>query len=264
MSGGGSSRPVTQTTRTEQSPWSEQAPFLTKGFEQAEQNVLNRPLEHFPDPITTPFSSETEAALGGTAARAIGGSPLNVAAQNQLVSSMGGDYLNQGNPAFQAMTNRIAGDVNRQVGSQFASGGRYGSGLHSETAARGLADALAPVAFQNYEAERGRQLQAAQMAPGAAAQDYADLSALGGVGSARENLASEQMNEAIARHQFAQLEPQSRLGQYMGLVQGGYGTSGMATQTAAPRGGSGVGQALGLGLQGLGTGANLSRAYSLK
>lgn len=247
--GGSSGGGGQQQTVQKNEPWSEQQPFLKTGFKGAEEDVLNRELSYFPDSTVVPLSGETELSLGGTTARAAGGSPLNAAASNQLTSSMGNDFLNQGNPNFQSMASRIGNTVAPQITSQFAQGGRAFSPAHAESMARGIGDAIAPVAHQNYENERARQLQAAGMAPGQSAQDYVDLGKLGDVGVTRENLSREELDEQIQRHNFAQSEPTNRLAQYMGLIQGNYGGTSTATATGTPRGGSGVGQALGTGMQ---------------
>ena len=72
------------------------------------------------------------------------------------------------------------------------------------------------------------------MAPGISALDFQDISALGQVGRERENLFSRKLQEDLARFQFAQQEPISRLGQYSGLVGGlgnlGGTVSGTSTQ----------------------------------
>src|SRR3990167_3282840 len=104
----GSDTPATQTsTQTQKSdPWPEQQPFLKTGFQQAESNVLNKPRSYFPGSTVVPFSPETETALQATTNRAMRGNPLVPAAQQGVMDTLGGGYLNQGNPAFAAMAER--------------------------------------------------------------------------------------------------------------------------------------------------------------
>ena len=88
-SGGGQPEHTTQT----QEPWDEQKPFLTKGFERAETDVFNRPLEFFPGATVVPYSPETEFAFGAQTSRAMGGSPLLRGAQNEIGRLLSGSYL---------------------------------------------------------------------------------------------------------------------------------------------------------------------------
>lgn len=74
----------------------------------------------------------------------------------------GGAYLDQGNPQLKAVIDSIYNTVTPQVQSQFAQAGRSGSGAEQEAMTRALGTAIAPYAFQAYESERGRQLEAAR------------------------------------------------------------------------------------------------------
>jgi len=142
------------------------------------------------------------------------------------VSGMGGM-----NPYLQGVANSAQAAIQPGVDSSFSAAGRGGSGAHYSEMSKQMANAVAPYAFQNYENERGRQLQAAGMAPQQASQDYADLAMLGQVGSQREGLAQQQIADQQARFNFGQQEPANRIGQYMALVGGGsYGGSSTATQ----------------------------------
>ncbi len=186
--------------------------------------------------------------------RAIGGSPVNQAASQGLIGAIGGEKVNPnydfsagGNPAFDAMVTRADNAIRPKIKSQFALAGRSGASSPGQTEAysRALADAVAPLAYQSYETDRGRQFQGGEaaldrslqgvgMAPGISALDFQDISALGQVGRERENLFSRKLQEDLARFQFAQQEPISRLGQYSGLVGGlgnlGGTVSGTSTQ----------------------------------
>ena len=134
------------------------------------------------------------------------------------------------NPYLQNVANAAQARIQPGVDSSFSAAGRGGSGAHYSEMSRRMADAVAPYAFQNYENERGRQLQAAGMAPQQASQDYADLAMLGQVGSQREGLAQQQIGDAQARFNFGQQEPINRIGQYMGAVTGNYGQQSTRTE----------------------------------
>ena len=249
--GGGSSKPATQTstTQTRADPWSEQQPFLKTGFQQAESNVLNKPRSYFPGSTIVPFSPETETALQATTNRALMGNPLLPAAQGGVMDTLGGGYLNQGNPAFSAMAERAISPLRNEyqnvirpgIDSGFQMAGRGGSnmaraftqGRGEDAYMRAVGDVGAQLAFPTYEAERGRMMQAGQMAPGLADADYTDVGQLAGVGAQRQGMDQAQLQDLINRFNFAQFEPSQRLGEYMGLVGGGYGGNTMSS-TVSP------------------------------
>lgn len=252
MSSGGGQTRTENISKSE--PWSGVQPFYRKGFAEAETNVLDRPLQFFPGSTVEPFAPETEQALQMQSQRALGGDPNFSAGQQQLQQTLGGDYLNPGNPAQQGMLDRITGDVGRAVDSRYASAGRFGSPAHAEAVGRGISDAYAPLQFGAFENERSRQMGLVPQARDFGNQPYTDAAALGQVGATREALGQEQTAEDVARHTFEQLEPSQRIGQFMQLLGGGYG--GQTTSFGTSRGGGGglggIGEGIGLGIQGLG------------
>lgn len=224
---GGSGKP-TQVTNTD--PWKGQQPYLTKGFQGAEQGVLNQP-------GVVPFSPETQYGLYGTANRALQGSPLLGQGQNMISSTLAGDYMS-GGPGMDAFANAAWSAVRPNVDSVFAGGGRYGSTAHGEALGRGFGNAMGPY----FDSERSRQMQSAFGAPGMAEADYMDFNKLLGVGAAREGQAQQYQDEAY-----------NRLARYMGLVSGNYG--GTTTQTGGQKGSPLLG-----GIGGAATGAYVGDA----
>jgi hypothetical protein len=208
MSGSSGSNTTVQNT----DPWSGQQPYLKEGFQGAQEGVLNQP-------GTVPFSPETQYGLSQQADRALQGSPLLGAANQQAMATMGGDYMS-GGPGFNAFADSAWNAVRPQVDTAFEAGGRYGSNLHAESLGKGFGRAMAPL----YDAERGRQMAATFGAPGLAMADYQDPQMLQGVGAAREGKAQQYADE-----------PMRRLQNYMGLIGGGYGGT---TTTSGGAGGS--------------------------
>jgi hypothetical protein len=78
-------------------------------------------------------------------------------AMQEIAATVRGDRFNQ-NPYMDDVIARSMQDVN----SQFQRSGRYGSGAHMDQL---FTEAAAPIRYANYDAERQRQLAAAQMAP---------------------------------------------------------------------------------------------------
>ena len=219
------------------------------------QNVSRQPREYFPNSTVVPFSPETEAALAGTTARALGGSPLTNTAQQQQLATIQGGYLDpRSNPAYQSVVDSVTADVLPEAYKSYASGGQFfGSPVETEAVAKGLSRGLAPYTFDQYNRERALQQTSALSSPALAATDYQDLNALLGVGGTREDLNRAYLQEAIDRFNFAQEEPRTRLGEYANLVFGAPVGFNQTTQQTA-KGGSVLGGAAGGALSGAATG----------
>ncbi len=258
MSGGGDK----QETKTE--PWSGIQPYLVPGYQAAQSEILERPQEFFPGQTYVDYAPETEQALALQTARA-GSNPLLGQAQDYTSGVLAGDYLGQ-NPYMSQLQDSVLSSVMPQVASQFGGAeGRFGSPAMAEALGRGVSRGMAPYLFQEYGAERGRQQQAAGMAPGMAQADYFDIGQLGRVGAARESLDRAALQDEMARFQFGQQEPTQRLQNYMGILGGSgplIGGSGTTTagggggfSPAGAAGGAAGGAALGTMLMpGIGTG----------
>ena len=235
MSSGGGGTTVQNTD-----PWKGQQPYLTAGFEGAKQGILNQP-----GATVVPFSPETQYGLTQQGNRALQGSPLLGPANEQVMNTLGGDYMS-GGPGFNAFADSAWSAIRPQVDSAFASGGRYGSNLHAESLGRGFGRAMAPV----YDAERSRQMTAAFGAPALSMADYQDPAMLQAVGAAREGKGQEYADETTRRLQ-----------NYMALI-GGAGYGGTTTMTGGAQqrpllgglGGAMSGAYLGSLVPGLGTG----------
>jgi len=226
--GGQSTQRVIQEGNTD--PWSGQQPHLRDVFSTA-QGLSGNPLSFFPGQTFAGLSGETEGALGLQTARALGGNAAQNAANTELTKTLSGNYLSSGNPHFNAMADRIKASVLPAIDSRFAAGGRAGGGLHGRAIGEGMTDALGSLAYQNFDDERTRMMQGMAFAPTLAAADYTDIAKLGEVGGVREDLTQQGINEAMARHQFGEMEPWQRLGLYQNAIQGNYGGSTSSTGT---------------------------------
>ena len=255
MCGGGSRQSAPSTQVSNNAPWSAQQPYLTRGFDEAltQYEDTSKP-SFFPDQTYANFDPATQQALGQQEQRALQGNPLTGQAQQQASATLSGDYLNAGNPYQDQLNQRIMGDVRQGVDSSFAGAGRYGSGLHAEALSRGMGDALAPVMYQNYQNERGMQQNAMQTAPSLAQQDYFDIGQLANVGAAREGQAQRGITENMQRYDFEQNRDRMKLADFMGLIQGNYGSqvqSSMQQPIYSNGLATGVGALTGLGGLGL-------------
>lgn len=184
-----------------------------------------------------------------TAERALAGDQTVDQARGLLSNTLAGDYLE--NPFLQnQIDNAISGAVN-QATSQYALGGRLGSGAFGTALGAGITGAAAPILANQYNAERGRQMQAAQMAPQLAAQDFINLAALTGVGRQQRELSQAEIQAQqnfINELNAAQLSKFGALSSAAGLTPSAMNTS--ATQPgvsplAGAAGGALTGAALG-------------------
>ena len=102
-----------------------------------------------------------------------------------------------------------------RINAQFT-GDNSGSSAHQEWLGRGLISASAPIAAQMYDTERGRQLNAAQMAP---ALSEAGLSQLQQAGAMQDEYQQRLTDD-----------PWSSLQRYQSAVAGNYGANTVGTQ----------------------------------
>lgn len=184
-----------------------------------------------------------------TADRALAGDQTVDQARGLLSNTLAGNYLE--NPFLQnQIDNAISGAVN-QATSQYALGGRLGSGAFGTALGAGITGAAAPILANQYNAERGRQMQAAQMAPQLAAQDFIDLAALSGVGQQQRELSQAQIQaqrDFINELNAAQLSKFGSLASAAGLTPSAMNTSSTqpgVSPLAGAAGGALTGAALG-------------------
>jgi hypothetical protein len=266
----GSSSQPSHTSQTTEPP-AFIRPYMQYGADEAQRLYQTGGPQYYPGNTVVPFSSQTEAALGGTEARALGGSPVNRAAQDYATRTLNTAPTSQfggaSNPYLDAQFNRAADSVQNRIQSGFA-----GSGRNIEAgrpvAAQEMNDLATGIYGGAYENERNRmaqdlaqqratQFSVAGMAPNLANQDYVDLQQLSGVGGQVEDFAGRLMEDQAARFDFAQNAPQTNLDNYLARITGAYpgGTTTGVTPTYRNRSAGALG--------GLTAGAGLGTALSL-
>lgn len=221
---------------------------------------------YYPDQTYVDYSPETLQALDSITQRAQSGSPLTGAANQTVLDTINGNYLNS-NPYIDRVVNSSLDDVYKKYSDQilpglasgFAQSGRYGSGIQQQMTADTVGQlgqeamgVASGIRYYNYNQERARQLNAASIAPTLAQQDYYDAQQLLGVGAARETLEQAKLQDDMDRYWYNANAKNNALDQYISRISqlnGGFGTQ---TQSSSGGGGSVLGSALGLGLTGLG------------
>lgn len=239
--GGSKSQTVTQKQ--------EIPPFLQNQLQQVFGAAQNIQPAVFAGERVAGFSPLETLGQQLTAERALAGDQTVDQARGLLEDTLAGDYLE--NPFLQnQIDNAISSAVN-QATSQYALGGRLGSGAFGTALGAGITGAAAPILANQYNAERGRQMQAAQMAPQLAAQDFIDLAALSGVGQQQRQLSQAQIQaqrDFINELNAAQLSKFGSLASAAGLTPSAMNTSSTqpgVSPLAGAAGGALTGAALG-------------------
>jgi hypothetical protein len=118
-------------------------------------------------------------------------------------------------------------DAMGKIGSTFSAAGRYGSGAMGDVQdratgqfAQSLTDTAGRLAYQNYDAERARQMAAMAGAPEMAGADYADIQRLLTTGQAQEGYQQMALQDAINRYNYQQNLPAMQLQQYLSAAYG--------------------------------------------
>lgn len=230
--GGGGQPSYTQVQKTDSAPWSGQQPYLNNLFTGADGLRQNGQLASGPAPFSgvVPFSNQTEAGLQGIENAATNGQ-LFPMAQQQAESTLRGDYLQQGNPNLQGVVDRIGRSIQPNIDAAFAGAGRTSSGSHSNAYASALADAAAPLAYQDYATERQNQMGLATNPQLLAQIQTAPYQMLQQVGAAREGQAGAQLQEQLQNWNLQQTQPARNIAAYGSLVNGGNFGSSVSQQT---------------------------------
>lgn len=127
------------TTETVQTPWAAQQPYLQSLFSRADQLYQN----------------QGQPNMG-----------LLNSASGQLQDTISGKNLDpRSNPYFAGALNQTLGDVKSQINSQFR-GDNFGNSANQEWLARNMTNAATGMLANQYNLERGNQMQATGMAPG--------------------------------------------------------------------------------------------------
>lgn len=268
MSGGGGG--TNTVTRTELDPT--MRPYVQYGLSEAQRLYQMGAPTYYPGQTFIGPSQQTQTALEAAQARAMRGSPLVPAAQQQLLNTIQGQYLGDNpymtqalQPGFQAAQRQYESGVGQAL-SNFSRAGRYGSGAMQNALgqaggefARALTGTAGALGFQNYADERARQAAAMAAAPQMAAADYSDISQLMNIGQQTEAYQELALQDAINRFNFAQQAPYASL---QSFLSGAYGApSGMQQVTPVYR--NQLGNVLGGALTGAGLGqmAGFSPTY---
>lgn len=288
----GSSSPqtaVTQQTQQTRDPWSEAQPYLrnSMGYAQSqyEADVGYRPYPDSQQAAINPTLQDSLNGISNLAYSTLGGTPGVLAGQALGTNMMQNEGLSgrlkslyeqaQGNenPYLQAMLDTSNRRISDKIGSSMSGAGRYGSGQHTDVAARAMAEAADPVLAQDY-ARRQQQMQSiaegglqrsgqwAQLIPALDQAQYAPAQMLGGVGQFQQERNQDVLDDYIKSYNASQVRPWEQLARYNAIVGGAGGLGGTMTgsSTTPINSPSTLQRLLGGGLAGAGIGGSFGGA----
>jgi hypothetical protein len=203
-------------------------PYVEYGLEEAKRQYQTPGAAFFPGQTYVSPSEATQAALQAAQTRAMSGSPIQQAAQQEYLSTVQGRGVNPFLEGALAGTTRRAEEAYTRgvqgIQSNAASMGRYGSGAMGQQVGqaqdvfgRNLAETAGQLAYQSAEAERNRQMAAVQGAPAYAQADYMDIQKLLTAGQGQESYQQKALQDAINRYNYEQTLPQQKLQQFTNL-----------------------------------------------
>jgi len=215
-------------------------PYVTYGLEEAKRQYESPGAAFFPGQTYVSPSEATQAALQAAQTRAMSGSPIQQAAQQEYLSTVQGRGVNPFLEGALAGTTRQAEEAYTRgvqgLQSKASSMGRYGSnamgqqvGQAQDIFGRNLAESAGSLAYQSAEAERNRQMQAVANAPAYAQADYQDIQKLLTAGQGGGSYQQKELQDANNRYNYEQTLPQQKLQQFTNLFtsvpSGGVSTS---------------------------------------
>lgn len=287
MSGGGGGGQSYQQTQSKSSnePPAYIQPYLKEGianlaglYNASEQKAP----AYYPGSTVAPLSATTNQALQATVNRATNGSPLVKGAQGLATDTVYGKFLSPDSnqyfagavdAALKPQTEQFMSTILPGITSAFEGSSRTGSGLHQAAVDRAVtnltrsqADARTKAYSDNYNTERGRQVDAMNNAPSLAGSDYTDLGMLAQAGSAYDTFAQRNLDADIARYNYNQNKDWNYTARYLAMLNGGYPggeTSGTSSSFGyTPQQSGGAGSILGPAMSLAGLGLSAYTAFS--
>ena len=178
-----------------------------------------------------PMHAYTQQGLGMAAdiAGTPGGTPVARSSMGEYLGTLRGDYLNA-NPYMDEVVRRSVGASTSPLHGVFGTAGRFGSGVYANALADAAQETASRLYGANYEAERGRMMQALQMAPTMYGMQFADAEALETIGGKYE--AAEAARNAEAMRQF--MWPYTKQGLFEQSLAGSPIAADRTTETKVP------------------------------
>lgn len=220
---------------------------------------------YYPGQSFVPMSSDTQAAFSALANRSSDLSTIN-AAGDSLRDTLGGKFLDMGNPyldarfqaAFARQNKQFTDEIAPALDAKFAGAGRTAGGAHVDTTmrlARDLGqtqgDAIAQAVAGEYGNERNRMLQAAGLAPsidtGRAGLELQDIMGKLQAGKGQEEYTGREIADNFARYNYDQTSQPDWYARMAQLIQSIYPGGSTSSSGSSSGSGSSMGYASGGG-----------------
>lgn len=196
------------------------------GFLNRAQQVADTPYQAYTGQMVAPMNQWQQQGLQAQAQRAMTGSPVTSAAQQNITSTLNGDFLGQSNPYLNSQIQAAQGDLttawnNTAIPSwsrAMQGSGSFGNSgvMQAQQAAasdlqKNLGRVSSDMRFNAYNTERQNQMSALGLAPSIANQDYADIAQLTNAGNAYQTQ-QQKVNDADYQQYLRQMQyPQQQL-----------------------------------------------------
>jgi len=243
MSGGGGNSTTTQKA----DPWSGQQPYLQDIFANAQQQFQAEGPNYFPGSTVTPYAPQEVQAQQQLQQYAQGGAQQQADQAQGAQSFLSGPVLYPGsNPALGASIRGAISPIAEQLTENILPGldrgavisGGYGGSRHgvmqSQLVDKALEDMLATSAGMASEGY-GQGLEALTkglaLAPQTMQLGAGPAGLLAQTGQMDREMSNALLQDQMARHQFEQSLPATKLAQYQQLVQGNFGGQSVATSS---------------------------------
>ena len=209
--------------------------------------------EYYDGETVAAFTPQQQQAIDLTTQRALDGSPLVDEAQNFATDLASGAY--QDNPYLNDYLDVLGRQINQRTAQSFNASNRVGSGANVDTASRAITEASLPFLLNQYNTGINQRLQASQLAPTLAREDYYDISKLAGAGEAQQIQDQRFLDEAANEYYYNAQRPYNALNEYANLIYtspANQHTTTTGTTTNTQSGGSALGSIGGLVTAGVG------------
>ena len=252
-SGGGGSQNITSQVTQKTEPPAYMVPYATSMLSGGAK-IASQPYQQYPGMTVAPLTPEHQAALYAGGQLATQGSPTQNAANWQLQNTLYGGGFD--NPYLTDAISQAQQEAAPAIGYMGREGGSYGNTGVNQAWTDTMGKIAGTMRYNNYDAERNRQINAAGMAPQAAARDTADIQLLMGLGDAKRAYQQQLIDRSAGAWDTEMNWPYSQYDWFANILRGaGFGTYGTGSSTTTqpnPNASSGLANLIGGGMAGLG------------
>jgi hypothetical protein len=251
--GGGGSQNITSTVTQKTEPPAYVTPYATSMLSGGAQ-IASQPYQQYPGMTVAPLTPEHQAALYAGGQRATQGSATQNAADWQLQNTLYGGGFD--NPYLTGQIAQAQQEAAPSIGYMGREGGSYGNTGVNQAWTDTMGKIAGTMRYNNYDAERNRQMSAAQMAPAAAQSEIGDIQLLMGLGDAKRAYQQQLIDRSAGAWDAEMNWPYSQYDWLANILRGaGFGTYGTGSSTTTqpnPNASSGLANMIGGGMAGLG------------